>query len=101
MQDKKVYHYEKKNRAHVRAVLYAVVAVYIGYLGCRTTPLYGEPDGLSVTMAWVLGIGLVICAAAVLVYTWMRYKRELADAEYTPEEYEELERRRAEEDEDQ
>ena len=30
-----------------------------------------------------------------------RYKRELADAEYTPEEYEELERRRAEEDEDQ
>ncbi len=101
MQSKKVYHYEKKNRAQVRAILYAVVAVYIGYLGYRTTPLYGEPDGLSVTMAWVLGIVLAVCAAAVLVYTWFRYRRELAAAEYTPEEYAELERKRAGDGEDE
>ena len=37
---------------------------------------------------------LALCGAAVLVYTGLRYRRDLADAEYTPEEYAELERRR-------
>ena len=96
MQDKKVYHYEKKNRAQVRAALYAVVAVYIGYLGYRTTPLYAEPDGLSAGLAWALGIALIVCAVLVLAYTWQRYRRELAAAEYTAEEYAELERKREE-----
>ena len=98
MRERKVYHYEQKNRAGVRAALYAVVAVYIGYLGYRTTPLYAEPDGLSVTMAWALGAVLMLCAVGVLIYTWRRYKRELAAAEYTEEEYAELERREREKD---
>ena len=96
MQGKKVYHYEKKNRAQVRAALYVIVAVYIGYLGYNTTPLAGEPDGLGTAAAWILGAVLVLAAAGVLVYTWLRYKRELAAAEYTAEEYAELERRREE-----
>ena len=96
MQGKKVYHYEKKNRAQVRAALYVIVAAYIGYLGYKTTPLAGEPDGLGTAAAWILGAGLRLAAAGVLVYTWLRYKRELAAAEYTAEEYAELERRREE-----
>ena len=95
---KKVYHYEKKNRAQVRAVLYAVVAAYVAYLGYSTTPLHGEPDGLSVTMAWVLGVALIAAGIAVAVYTYLRYRRDLADAEYTEEEYAELDARREEED---
>lgn len=94
MQDKKAYHYEKKNRAKVSALLRALVSCYICYLGYSVTPLHAEPDGLSVTMAWVLGAALALCGAAVLVYTGLRYRRDLADAEYTPEEYAELERRR-------
>ena len=94
--DKKVYHYEKKNRANVRAMLYVVVAVNIGSLGYRTTPLYAEPDGLSVTMAWVCGAALVAAAAGLLAFTYLRWKREMADAEYTEEEYAELERSRKE-----
>ncbi len=100
MHERKVYHYEKKNRAQVRAALYAVVAVYIAYLGYRTTPLYAEPDGLSVAMAWILGAALIAAAAGVLYYTWRRYRRELAAAEYTEEEYAELARREAGEGED-
>ena len=96
MQGKKVYHYEKKNRAQVRAALYVIVAAYIGYLGYKTTPLAGEPDGLGTAAAWILGAVLILAAAGVLVYTWLRYKRELAAAEYTAEEYAELERRREE-----
>ena len=83
MQGKKVYHYEKKNRAQVRAALYVIVAAYIGYLGYKTTPLAGEPDGLGAAAAWILGAVLILAAAGVLVYTWLRYKRELAAAEYT------------------
>ena len=49
-------------------------------------------------MAWVLGAVLMLCAVGVLIYTWRRYKRELAAAEYTEEEYAELERREGEED---
>ena len=36
------------------------MALYICYLGYRTTPLYAEPDGLSAAMAWVLGAALVV-----------------------------------------
>ena len=56
MRDKKqrVYHYEKKNRAAVGAMLYAIVGVYIGYLGSQTTPLAGEPDGLSAAVDKVI-----------------------------------------------
>ena len=32
----------------------------------------------------------------MLAYTWQRYRRELAAAEYTAEEYAELERKREE-----
>lgn len=96
-QRKKVYHYELKNRAGVSATLRGLVALYICYLGYRTTPLYAEPDGLSAAMAWVLGAALVVAGAAVLVYTVLRYRRDLAAAEYTPEEYAELAAREAEE----
>ena len=92
----KVYHFELKNRAVVSALLRGVVAAYIVYLGYRATPLHGEPDGLSVPMAWLLGGGLMVAGIVVLVYTVMRYRRELAAAEYPPEEYAELERKRAE-----
>ena len=95
---KKVYHYELKNRAKVSAVLRAVVSVYIVYLGYRATPLYAEPDGLSNALAWVLGGALMAAGVLVLFFTWQRYRRDLAAAEYTPEEYAELEARQAEED---
>ena len=90
-QRKKVYHYELKNRAGVSATLRGLVALYICYLGYRTTPLYAEPDGLSAAMAWVLGAALVVAV--------LRYRRDLAAAEYTPEEYAELAAREAEENE--
>lgn len=92
MHDKKVYHYEQKNRARVSAMLRALVAAYIVYLGYSATPLRAEPDGMSATLAWVLGAALMLAGIAVIVYTVLRYKQDLAAAEYTEEEYAELER---------
>ena len=92
MRDKKVYHYEKKNRANVSAMLRALVAAYIVYLGYSATPLHAEPDGMSAGMAWLLGGALMLAGIAVLVYTALRYKRDLAAAEYTEKEYAALER---------
>ena len=42
---------------------------------------------------------MVVAGAAVLVYTVLRYRRDLAAAEYTPEEYAELAAHEAEENE--
>ena len=49
-------------------------------------------------MAWVLGVALIAAGIAVAVYPYLRYRRDLADAEYTEEEYAELAARREEED---
>ena len=78
----------------MRAALYAVVAAYIAYLGYSTTPLARRarrPRARQWPGYWAPRF--IAAAAGVLVYTWLRYRRELAAAEYTDEEYAELARR--------
>lgn len=84
---KRLYHFDKKNKAQTGATLRGLVSLYVCYLGYRSTPLYGEPDGISIPLAWVLGLGLIVAGVIVLVYTVVRYRHEVTAAEYTDEEY--------------
>lgn len=75
------YDFTKRSKAVNIATIRAVVAVYVAYLGCSI--IRGVRDGgstMSPALGWAIGVFFIAAAAAVLVYTWKRWRAELEAA---------------------
>ena len=80
--DREKYDPQKNSRSDKAAVLRAVVAVYIGYLGYKIA--CAENTTMSVTTARIIGAVFIAAAAAFGVYI---VKRWLADRKETAEDH--------------
>ena len=75
------YDPSKRTRASNTAVLRAVVAAYLAYLGFDL--LRDRIRGISTlspVFAWTAGLGFIAAALAFGLYTWKLWKRELEAA---------------------
>ena len=81
--DDKAYEYDmaKRTKANNLAVLRAVVAGYLIYLGYGLIrDLLRGTSTLSPAFAWAAGLGFIAAALAFGFYTWRLWRRELAAA---------------------
>ena len=75
------YDFTKRAKAVNTATLRAVVALYIAYLGYSI--IRGVRDGsttMSPALGWTAGIVFICAAAAVLIYSWKRWRAEVEAA---------------------
>ena len=81
--DDKAYEYDaaKRTRANNLAVLRALVAAYLAWLGFSLIRdcLRGAST-LSPAFAWTVGLVFIAAALAFAFYIWRQWKRELAAA---------------------
>jgi protein-S-isoprenylcysteine O-methyltransferase Ste14 len=73
---------ERKNRASLHATLRGVVALYLLYLGWSVARGAGGADTTMPLWAGRLfGAVFAAAAAALGIYAWRRYRRDLRDTE--------------------
>ena len=87
--DDKAYEYDaaKRTRANNLAVLRALVAAYLAWLGFSLIRdcLRGAST-LSPAFAWTAGLVFIAAALAFAFYAWRQWKRELAASKLPPRE---------------
>ena len=75
------YDSAKRTRATNTAVLRAIVAAYLAYLGFDLLRDWIRGTStLSPALAWTVGLGFIAAAIAFGFYTWKLWKRELEAA---------------------
>ncbi len=77
--DEKNCEYDPAKRAKVSniAILRAVVAAYLAYLGFDLLrDWFRGASTLSPALAWTAGLGFIAAALAFGFYTWKRWKQE-------------------------
>ena len=75
------YDSAKRTRATNTAVLRAIVAAYLAYLGFDLLRDWIRGTStLSPAFAWTVGLGFIAAAIAFGFYTWKRWKQELEAA---------------------
>lgn len=75
---------QKRSRADKAALLRAVVAAYIGYLGYKIAA--AENTSMSLLTARIIGIAFILAAAGFCVYIYKRWKSDCNDALIVKEE---------------
>ena len=81
------YHYLRKNRANTRAVLRALVALYLAWLGWKVASgALGGDSTVPPGAALLIGGGFILAALVFGLYIWKQYRADLKAAELTPEE---------------
>ena len=81
--DDKAYEYDaaKRTRANNLAVLRALVAAYLAWLGFSLIrDCVRGASTLSPAFAWTVGLVFIAAALAFAFYIWRQWKRELAAA---------------------
>ena len=78
------YDPQKRSRADKAALLRAVVAAYIGYLGYKIAA--AENTTMSLLTARIIGIAFILAAAGFCVYIFRRWKSDCRDALIAKEE---------------
>ena len=87
--EKKKYRIADKNRADMRALLRGIVAPYLLYMAYRLC--FSIKDSTFPPAARVAaGVVFALAALGFGVYTWKRYRADLAAAELTQDELERL-----------
>ncbi len=83
--EKLEYDVQKRAKAGTAALLRAVVALYIAWLGYKVIRGVGE-DGSTVPPAagWIIGIVFIAAALAFGFYIWKRWRADLEDARISP-----------------
>lgn len=83
--DRQVYDVQKRARAGTTATLRAVVVLYVLYLGWMILRNYFQGTStLPPWLAWLAGLGFAAAALGFAVYTYRRYKADLAAAVIRP-----------------
>ncbi len=93
--EKKKYRIADKRSADMRALLRALVAVYLLYTAyelCFRVADESIPDWVRVAV----GAAMALAAVGFGVFTWKRYRADCEDAVLTDEELEQLSREREE-----
>ena len=81
--DDRAFEYDtaKRTRANNLAVLRALVAAYLAWLGFSLIrDCVRGASTLSPAFAWTVGLGFIAAALAFAFYIWTQWKRELAAA---------------------
>lgn len=80
-EDGKIYDEIKRRRAGQRAVLYYLVALYIGYMGflIMKNRFMGD-NTMSFPLAILLATVLIVGAVGVILYATIRMKSEYEDS---------------------
>ena len=80
------YNEQKRSKASISAVLRAIVAFYLAYLGWTIAQNSGGEDTTMLPwMGWTICAVFFVVAIGFGVYTMKRYQTELKDAELPPE----------------
>ncbi len=80
------YNEQMRSKATISAVLRAIVAFYLAYLGWTIAQNSGGEDtSMEPWMGWAICAVFFIVGIAFGVYTLKRYQADLKDAELPPE----------------